>query len=425
MKKYLLLFFVCLAGTASAQWNGISQLQYSKIYCMLTTSDSTVFVGGENMLLMRSTDGGSAWTNVMGNGLEVDTILSLAEGCGYVFAGANGVESIYRSTNNGVTWSAANNGLPSGAAMNELITAGSLLYAATDRGVYSSSDSSQHWKADTAGLSLNQLYPGQNGGTVGIAYTGSKLYTMTKTGGSVYTSPIGTISWAQIAADTFHTGYGVTAINTNIFIATQQGIYLYDANGSTWRSRNNGLPVNDSTFLYSCILTKSDTLLFAYLHYSSSSAYGTGVYVTSDLGATWTQVNTATFSSTSIRAMVANRKYLFAGTQSGGYRILITNIVTSVHDDRTLIPTGYCLNQNYPNPFNPTTTISFHLSSHALVSLKIYDVLGREVANLISTEMEIGDHSVIWDASRMASGTYFYRLQSGSFIETKKLLLLK
>jgi hypothetical protein len=67
MKKYFLLLFACFAGTAPAQWNGISQLNYSNIYCMLTTSDSTVFVGGEYGLLKRSTDGGTTWTNVMGN----------------------------------------------------------------------------------------------------------------------------------------------------------------------------------------------------------------------------------------------------------------------------------------------------------------------------------------------------------------------
>jgi len=99
--------------------------------------------------------------------------------------------------------------------------------------------------------------------------------------------------------------------------------------------------------------------------------------------------------------------------------------VTNVENNIAQVPNGYRLLQNYPNPFNLTTNISFHIPSSAFVSLKIYDALGREVANLISTEMEAGDHSVIWDASRMASGTYFYRLQSGSFIETKKLTLLK
>jgi hypothetical protein len=425
MKKYILLFFASYVVTASAQWNEIPQLKYSNIYCILTTNDSTLFVGGDNMLLMRSTDGGSTWTNVMGQGIEVDTVLSLAEGCGYIFTGANGVESVYRSTDNGETWSTANNGLPPYAAINELITAGSTLYAATDRGIYSSDDSSGHWKIDTAGLSLNQLYPGQNGGTVGIALAGSKLYTIKKSWGSVYTSPTDNISWTQIAADILHEGYAITAIDTNVFIATQQGIYLYDINRSTWLSRNNGLPIDDTIYLVSCILTKIDNLLFAYLESSSLYSYGKGIYVTSNLGLMWTHVNDSIFSNTSISAMVANRKYLFAGTQSGGWRISIADVVTSVHNDRTLMPTGYSLYQNYPNPFNPSTTISFCVPSKSFVTLKVYDIIGREVVTLVDQEISAGFYAQQWNAINVSSGVYFYRLQAGSFTETKKLVLLK
>ena len=99
--------------------------------------------------------------------------------------------------------------------------------------------------------------------------------------------------------------------------------------------------------------------------------------------------------------------------------------VTNVENNIAQVPEGYRLLQNYPNPFNPTTNISFHIPSNAYVSLKIYDVLGKEVVNLISAEMEAGEHSVTWDASRMTSGIYFYHLKSGSFSETKKLILLK
>ena len=99
--------------------------------------------------------------------------------------------------------------------------------------------------------------------------------------------------------------------------------------------------------------------------------------------------------------------------------------VTSVGNSVATIPRVYRLLQNYPNPFNPTTTISFQLPSRTFVTLKIFDVLGREVANLLSGEMEVGDHSVTWNASAMSSGTYFYRLQSESYVDTKKLVLLK
>jgi hypothetical protein len=85
----------------------------------------------------------------------------------------------------------------------------------------------------------------------------------------------------------------------------------------------------------------------------------------------------------------------------------------------------FILSQNYPNPFNPTTTLSFHLPSNSFVSLKIFDALGREVTTLVSEQLSAGNHTKQWNANGMPSGIYFYRLQAGSFVETKKLILLK
>ncbi len=102
-----------------------------------------------------------------------------------------------------------------------------------------------------------------------------------------------------------------------------------------------------------------------------------------------------------------------------------TQPLTSVQSDAALVPGTVSLAQNYPNPFNPSTTISFSLPSKAFVSLKIFDVMGREVATLASEDMPTGKYSRTWNASEMPSGMYFYRLQVGSFTETKKLLLIR
>ncbi len=80
---------------------------------------------------------------------------------------------------------------------------------------------------------------------------------------------------------------------------------------------------------------------------------------------------------------------------------------------------------NYPNPFNPTTTISYDLPSASKVTLKVFDVLGKEVATLVDEFKRAGHLQTTLNASTMASGVYLYRLQSGGFISTKKLLLLK
>jgi len=92
---------------------------------------------------------------------------------------------------------------------------------------------------------------------------------------------------------------------------------------------------------------------------------------------------------------------------------------------RDEVPTDFSLDQNYPNPFNPSTTICYQLPTQSHVALKIFDVLGREVATLVNEVKQAGTYAVQWDASGLASGVYFYRLEAGNFTSVKKLLLLR
>jgi len=100
-------------------------------------------------------------------------------------------------------------------------------------------------------------------------------------------------------------------------------------------------------------------------------------------------------------------------------------LLTAVKDEDLPSPQTWQLTQNYPNPFNPTTQIKFHVPNLEPVSLKIYDVNGREVATLVNELKAPGTHEVVWDAGRFASGVYFYRLSSPTFWATKKLLLVR
>ncbi len=411
------------SSTANAQWNNIPDLRGTNIHCFLAAKDSTVFVGGDNAAFFRSTNGGTSWTNVMGNGMFVDTVLSLGEGLGYIFAGSFGIESFYRSSDMGNSWSAVNEGLPLYAQLNAFTFVNTALFAATDRGVYSSVDSGNSWKADTAGLGLGPLN-GTSDGTVGIASSGSKLFTIMSWGGVVYSSPVDSVSWRQTTSQYFNSGYAMAAVDTAIIIATQNGIYVFDGD-STWLPRNSGLPVNDTTWLASCIFAKSDSLLFAYLASTSTTVYNKGIYATSDVGKTWIQVNDSVFSGASVTAMATTGKYLFAGTQMGGWRIPIADVITSVQDNRPHVPSQYILYQNYPNPFNPTTVIAYSLPTPAAVTLKVYDLLGREIRTLVNGRQNAGQHSITFDAGNCPSGVYFYRLQAGSYSQTKKLVELK
>lgn len=100
-------------------------------------------------------------------------------------------------------------------------------------------------------------------------------------------------------------------------------------------------------------------------------------------------------------------------------------LVTSVPISSEKMPREFALSQNYPNPFNPSTTIQFLLPRAAHVALKVFNIVGEEITTLVSGKLGAGTYTTRWDAAGVASGVYFYRIEAGSFIETKKLLLLR
>lgn len=119
-----------------------------------------------------------------------------------------------------------------------------------------------------------------------------------------------------------------------------------------------------------------------------------------------------------------------ASGMTGSFMALATGVENV---QSSLRPTAFRLEQNFPNPFNPTTVRSFDLPVQAFVSMKVYNLIGQEVATIVNENMAAGSYSKIWNASSMPSGAYFYKLearqtnggQAGTFTETKKLLLLK
>jgi hypothetical protein len=103
----------------------------------------------------------------------------------------------------------------------------------------------------------------------------------------------------------------------------------------------------------------------------------------------------------------------------------VDQLLVNTGTEGTMIPEVFSLSQNYPNPFNPTTKINFAVPKSAFVSLKIFDVTGREVANLVNNTMAPGYHSVDFNASAFASGVYFYRIEAADFVDTKRMMLIK
>jgi hypothetical protein len=108
-----------------------------------------------------------------------------------------------------------------------------------------------------------------------------------------------------------------------------------------------------------------------------------------------------------------------------GFWYTAEGFVTDIQEGQNPLPTEYFLAQNYPNPFNPSTKITYSIQERSNVSIKVFDLLGSEVEELVKGEIEAGTYDINFNASNLPSGIYFYRLQAGDFVQTRKMILLK
>jgi hypothetical protein len=138
-----------------------------------------------------------------------------------------------------------------------------------------------------------------------------------------------------------------------------------------------------------------------------------------NIGTNQTMSISGTFNQTGDKASGTWSSNTYGTTCSGNWDALTVSV------EEILQPDQFHIAQNYPNPFNPTTTIRFSIPHEVFVTLKVYNMLGSEVATLVNENLSAGDHSVDFNATGLSSGTYYYRLIAGNFVETKKMNLLK
>jgi photosystem II stability/assembly factor-like uncharacterized protein len=149
-----------------------------------------------------------------------------------------------------------------------------------------------------------------------------------------------------------------------------------------------------------------------------------GVLVFSDEGDSLGPKNEGLINLNIHTLSLDNNGYVYAGTENGIWRRPLSEIATSIEQEPTQ-PTEFILEQNYPNPFNPSTKISWQSPVGSHQTIKVFDVLGNEIATLVDEYKPAGRYEVEFDASRMASGIYFYKLRAGDYTAVKKMLLIK
>ena len=210
------------------------------------------------------------------------------------------------------------------------------------------------------------------------------------------------------------------AINStgHIFAGTEfGGVFRSTDNGDIWTELNNGLTATN----VSSLAINSTGHIFA-------GSFGGGVFRSTDNGDTWTEINNGLTNTFVYSLAINSTGHIFAGASDYGadggvFRSL--GPTTSVREVAGQLPSSFSLAQNYPNPFNPGTVIEFVLPQPSDITLVIYNLRGEEVRRLIEGQKPAGYHQVTWDASNVASGIYFYRLQAGDFVLTRKMVLFK
>ncbi len=400
----------------------------ANVWCLLADG-SRVFAGTSPASVFLSTDNGTSWTLPNSGLVPTGSVSSIAFSGSRIFAGLGWYVfprsfggSVFGSTDNGANWVECNSGMNESYVSCLLFERGNLFAGRTD-GVFRSTDEGANWTAIDSGLG----YPSVRS----LAFSNGNLFAGTWGGGVFLSTNMGEY-WYQtglLGCNVLH----LAIVGGNVLAGTGGGVAM----DSLFRSADNG---TTWTLVHTGFAEASLTALAVSGGNVFASTAGNGVFLSTDVGASWSAVNVGLIN-TDVQCLAIQGTHLFAGTYGGGvWRRPLSEMTTDVESEMEL-PRHFALMQNYPNPFNPITKIGFsvpdfgtrsrspeangQIADYGLATLKVYDVLGREVATLVNEVKQPGMYTVQWDGSRQASGVYFYRLDAGSFTNVKKLILLK
>jgi hypothetical protein len=356
---------------------------------LLAATDAGVF---------RSTDNGDAWTPVAN--LYVTSFVVHGDD---IYAGAWNA-GVFRSTNGGTTWFAANSGMTATQG-NTIAMSGDKLFAATAYAFFVSTNKGTTWTTANPIPTNNSI--------LCLAVSDTNLFAGTG-GTGVFRSADNGSSWTAINSGlpNLKTILSLAVSDTNLFAGTYDaGVFLTTNSGTSWTEVDNGL-------------TSHQVLCFAVIGATVfAGTHDGGVFRSQDKGASWTAVN-AGLTGSAVSSLTVNGTFLYAGSPG---RVIFKRplVEMGVDPGGATIPATVRLEQNFPNPFNPTTTIRYSVPHGVYVTLTIFNILGQQVATLVNETHEAGFHYVKFDGSGLASGVYFYRLQAGEYVASKRLILVR
>jgi len=403
-------------ATCSYSWTAQTSGTTSQLFSVSAVSDMIGWAAGAGPTVVRTTNGGSTWTNATGSGIGAgEAIYNI-----YAWSANDALCTtspaatfIYKTTNGGTTWTSVYT--LAGGFINAIqMVSPTVGYAEGDPvggkwTILQTTNGGSNWArmatepdqvGSEAGWNNSFLVLGNN---IWFGTNSTKVYKSTDLGltwsSAATTGTINTyavhfnsasngISGGNATVKSTDGGTSWTAVTSP---GTTGNINGFDGNGTDWWGIRSGAVVYRST----------------------------------DAGATWTTAHTQT------GAVFQDIDFAVVGGCPQGWAVGNAGVIvkmstmTGVSNYNTEIPGAFELSQNYPNPFNPTTNIKFSIPQSGLVTLKVYDVAGKEIASLVNEVKSAGNYIVGFNASNLPSGAYFYRLETNSFTETKKMMLIK
>ncbi len=433
MKK--IVFTVCLLSFSNAFsqeniWEPTSGNFAVAIFSIAVAPNNIVYVGTYTGFY-KSTNNGDDWIDISSGlgGYDIHSIVFNSSGD--IFVGTNPGPGIFKSTDEGTTWTHLDDSLVNFSVSRLDINSSGYLFAAIhSHGVYRSTDEGISWEETNNGLSylsMNELYVAKTGPLkdyifVSVCELNDFSY--------IFRSSDNGESWEQMNFDG-------NSLWTYAFVSTSDGLILigtwntapHSVYGAIFKSVDYGvnwISGGSNANTTSFVIDRNE-----YIYAGTVGGWMggcQGIIRTTDGGNNWESFNTGLPSSCAFVLACNSNGILFAGTGTEVYRTIQST--TEVEKNTDNIPQQFTLSQNYPNPFNPETKIKYSIpnvgpSFMKFVEINVCDILGNVVATLVNEEKPAGNYEVTFDASKLTSGVYFYSLQAGDFLDTKKMILIK
>lgn len=386
---------ICLSRDTGQTWVQ-NKFHFMQAYSVYKTANS-FFSSSNNFGIYRSTNSGNSWNNFT---LTNDfwAVRTFAERSGFLFCAQNN-GGVYLSTNDGASFSLISTLV---RTIYTLYPVGQNLLAGTQAGgIYYSQNDGTTWSPTNLNNQTIYCFHG-NTNKLFAGGTGAGLYFSANAGGT----------WSPVAGITQPIG-GITSYSKYVFAGGSTGIYVSSDYGDTW---------SQTSFPYPYVN--------ALASYGSNVFAGTeknGFFISSDNGTTWININKNLGPRISVSRIFIRGNDLYGATYTSSIVRAPLSTFIGINQISTELPDDFSLKQNYPNPFNPNTIINFSLKSSGFISLKVYDIRGTEIAELVNQKMNAGTFSFTFDASNynLSSGVYFYKLKAGEFENVKRMVLVK